>query len=130
MATRDLYSIQKIDTHVHHSAAFSKKMLIEFMKEKITSEPDVVVMLDSQNQPMTLAQVFEDLNITKDKISLNTLNVHADHLTFARFDKFNMKLNLMGKQHMRDIFLRYDNFMEGRYLSELTHRLMKDFESK
>ena len=39
-------------------------------------------------------------------LSIDTLDVHADHNTFHRFDKFNLKYNPVGESRLREIFLK------------------------
>lgn len=47
------------------------------------------------------------------------LDVHADRHTFHRFDKFNSKYNPLGQSELRDIFLKNDNFIGGKFFGEL-----------
>jgi AMP deaminase len=47
--------------------------------------------------------------------------MHAHSDSFHRFDKFNLKYNPIGESPLREIFLKTDNYIEGRYLAELTH---------
>ena len=79
---------------------------------------DVVIFRD--NQQLTLAQVFESLNLTAYDLSIDTLDMHAHQDSFHRFDKFNLKYNPIGESRLREIFLKTDNFIKGRYLAELT----------
>ncbi len=46
--------------------------------------------------------------------------MHAHQDTFHRFDKFNLKYNPIGESRLREIFLKTDNFIKGRYLAEIT----------
>ena len=46
--------------------------------------------------------------------------MHAHQDTFHRFDKFNLKYNPIGESRLREIFLKTDNLIQGRYLAELT----------
>ncbi len=46
--------------------------------------------------------------------------MHAHNDSFHRFDKFNLKYNPIGESRLREIFLKSDNYIEGRYLAELT----------
>lgn len=46
--------------------------------------------------------------------------MHAHQDSFHRFDKFNLKYNPIGESRLREIFLKTDNFIQGRYLAELT----------
>ena len=46
--------------------------------------------------------------------------MHAHTDSFHRFDKFNLKYNPIGESRLREIFLKTDNHIQGRYLAELT----------
>lgn len=46
--------------------------------------------------------------------------MHAHTDSFHRFDKFNLKYNPIGESRLREIFMKTDNFIQGRYLAELT----------
>ena len=52
--------------------------------------------------------------------------MHTDTNTFCRFDKFNLKYNPMGKAKLRDIFLKTENQLNGRYFAEITQELFDD----
>lgn len=52
---------------------------------------------------------------------------HTD--SFHRFDKFNLKYNPVGESRLREIFLKTDNFIQGRYLAEITKEVISDLES-
>ncbi|RWW23278.1 hypothetical protein BHE74_00025127 [Ensete ventricosum] len=54
------------------------------------------------------------------------VNVHADKSTFHRFDKFNLKYNPCGQSRLREIFLKQDNLIQGRFLAELTKEVFSD----
>ena len=45
--------------------------------------------------------------------------MHADRHTFHRFDKFNSKYNPLGQSELRDIFLKNDNYIGGKFFGEL-----------
>jgi AMP deaminase len=55
------------------------------------------------------------------------LQAHVD--SFHRFDKFNLKYNPIGESRLRTIFLKTDNFINGRYLAEITKEVISDLES-
>ena len=42
-----------------------------------------------------------------------------DRNTFHRFDKFNAKYNPIGKSKLRDIFIKTDNDIQGRYFAQI-----------
>ncbi|KAH9462805.1 hypothetical protein MJO28_002419 [Puccinia striiformis f. sp. tritici] len=124
---RDFYNVRKVDTHVHHSASMNQKHLLRFIKSKMKKSPDdVVIYRDSKY--LTLRQVFESLNLTAYDLSIDTLDMHAHNDSFHRFDKFNLKYNPIGESRLREIFLKTDNLIQGRYLAELTQEIMTDLE--
>ena len=73
---------------------------------------------------LTLEQVFQSLNLTAYDLSIDTLDMHAHQDTFHRFDKFNLKYNPIGESRLREIFLKTDNYIQGRYLAELTQGML------
>ena len=87
---RDFYNVRKVDTHVHLAAAMNQKHLLRFIKRKMRYHPDEVVTKSSSGEPMTLSEVFEELNLTPYDLSIDALGMHTDSNTFARFDKFNL----------------------------------------
>lgn len=52
-------------------------------------------------------------------LSVDLLDVHADRNTFHRFDKFNTKYNPVGQNILRDIFIKTDNYVNGKYFAEV-----------
>lgn len=58
----------------------------------------------------------------------DTLDVHANsgYDLFQRFDRFNLKYNPLGQSRLREIFLKTENLMGGRYLGELTKQVLSD----
>jgi AMP deaminase len=124
---RDFYNVRKVDTHVHHSACMNQKHLLNFIKMKLKTCPDEVV-IERDGKALTLKQVFESLNLTAYDLSVDTLDVHA-HDTFHRFDRFNLKYNPVGQSRLREIFLKTDNYVNGRYLAEVTREVFEDLET-
>ena len=125
---RDFYNVRKCDTHVHHSAAMNQKHLLRFIKSKLKKEGDTVV-IRRDGKDLTLAQVFESLNLTAYDLSIDTLDMHADWSTFHRFDRFNNKYNPVGVSRLREIFLKTDNYLCGRFLAEITREIFDDLET-
>ncbi|KAF8264766.1 hypothetical protein EI94DRAFT_1591743 [Lactarius quietus] len=124
---RDFYNVRKVDTHVHHSSSMNQKHLLRFIKAKMKrNSQDVVTFRDGAE--LTLEQVFESLKLTAYDLSIDTLDMHAHQDSFHRFDKFNLKYNPIGESRLREIFLKTDNFIQGRYLAELTREVMTDLE--
>ena len=46
-----------------------------------------------------------------------------------RFDRFNTKYNPLGQSRLREIFLKTDNLIKGRFLAELTREVFDDLEA-
>lgn len=125
---RDFYNVRKVDTHVHHSACMNQKHLLRFIKSKMKKSPDEVV-LHRDGRYLTLAEVFQSINLTAYDLSIDTLDMHAHTDSFHRFDKFNLKYNPVGESRLRTIFLKTDNLIKGRYLAEITKEVIADLES-
>ncbi|KAF9210079.1 AMP deaminase [Haplosporangium sp. Z 27] len=124
---RDFYNVRKVDTHVHHSACMNQKHLLRFIKSKINTTPhDAVIFRDGKE--LTLAEVFQSLNLTAYDLSIDTLDMHAHKDSFHRFDKFNLKYNPVGESRLREIFMKSDNRIKGRYLAELTKEVISGLE--
>ncbi|KAI3525738.1 hypothetical protein L1887_04778 [Cichorium endivia] len=125
---RDFYNVRKVDTHVHHSACMNQKHLLRFIKSKLRKEPDEVVIFRDGTY-LTLKEVFESLDLTGYDLNVDLLDVHADKSTFHRFDKFNLKYNPCGQSRLREIFLKQDNLIQGRFLAEVTSQVFADLEA-
>ncbi|KAJ3553293.1 hypothetical protein NM688_g3692 [Phlebia brevispora] len=124
---RDFYNVRKVDTHVHHSSSMNQKHLLRFIKSKMKHSPDDVVIF-RDGKELTLEEVFHSLHLTAYDLSIDTLDMHAHQDSFHRFDKFNLKYNPIGESRLREIFLKTDNYIHGRYLAELTKEVMTDLE--
>ncbi len=125
---RDFYNVRKVDTHVHHSACMNQKHLLRFIKSKMKKSPEETVMF-RDGKHLTLKEVFESINLTAYDLSIDTLDMHAHTDSFHRFDKFNLKYNPIGESRLREIFLKTDNYIQGRYLAEITKEVIADLES-
>jgi len=124
---RDFYNVRKIDNHIHHSAAMNQKHLLRFIKSKLKKDTGEKVIV-RDGKALSLSEVFETLNITAYDLNVDTLDMHADK-TFHRFDKFNLKYNPVGESRLREIFLKYNNHIKGRFLAEITQQVIEDLES-
>ncbi|XP_074605216.1 AMP deaminase 2-like isoform X2 [Brevipalpus obovatus] len=125
---RDFYNIRKVDTHVHAASCMNQKHLLRFIKKTLRTSPHDLVCLDDKQKPMTLEKVFETLNVTSYDLSVDMLDVHADRNTFHRFDKFNAKYNPIGESRLREIFLKTDNYIGGKYFAQILKEVANDLE--
>ncbi|CAG8501711.1 10369_t:CDS:10, partial [Ambispora gerdemannii] len=125
---RDFYNVRKVDTHVHLASCMNSKHLLRFIKSKLKrNSNDKVIFRD--NKVLTLIEVFESLGLTAYHLSIDTLDMHAHKDSFHRFDKFNLKYNPIGESRLREIFLKTDNYISGRYFAELTKEVISDLEA-
>lgn len=126
---RDFYNIRKVDTHVHASSCMNQKHLLRFIKKKMKTCPDDVVCKDKKSgKEMTLAEVFDSMALKPYDLSVDKLDVHADRNTFHRFDKFNAKYNPIGESRLREIFIKTDNYIKGKYFGHVIKEVMEDLE--
>ena len=116
-----------MSTQVHHSACMNQKHLLRFIKSKLRKHGNEIVT-NRDGHLLTLADVFKSLKLTAYDLSIDTLDMHA-HDTFHRFDRFNLKYNPAGQSRLREIFLKTDNHVRGRYLAELTKEVINDLEA-
>lgn len=49
---------------------------------------------------------------------------------YKRFDRFNNKYNPLGLPLLREVFMKTDNYIDGRYFAELTKELIEIVENK
>ncbi|KIH54998.1 putative AMP deaminase [Ancylostoma duodenale] len=124
---RDFYNIRKVDTHIHAASSMNQKHLLRFIKKKIKTEANTVV-LEKNKQPVTMKEVFKKMGIDAYDLSVDMLDVHADRNTFHRFDKFNTKYNPVGESTLREIFIKTDNFVGGKYFAEVLKEVLSDLE--
>lgn len=131
----------QVDTHVHLAAAMNKKLLLRFIKGKLETEHDTPVHKDAEGNIKTLGQVawvlwfqvspfqvFEELGLSANSLTLDHLDMHADKGTYHRFDRFNQKYNPFGYSLLREIFMKTDNYMGGRYFAEILKGITNDLE--
>lgn len=127
---RDFYNIMKIDTHIHHSQGMCARKLLEFMKKKFRNCPHVVVYYDEvTKKQLTLKDISNRFRIKPDELNLDILDVQADKSLYKRFDRFTSKYSPLGQPMLRNIFLKSDNYIQGRYIAELTLEMMQDMDT-
>ncbi|KAM7402083.1 hypothetical protein PAMP_017353 [Pampus punctatissimus] len=124
---RDFYNIRKVDTHIHASSCMNQKHLLRFIKRAMKKYPEEIVHIE-HGRGQTLKEVFETMNLTAFDLSVDTLDMHADRNTFHRFDKFNAKYNPIGESILREIFIKTDNHIEGKYFAHIVKEVMFDLE--
>ncbi|CAG9764779.1 unnamed protein product [Ceutorhynchus assimilis] len=138
---RDFYNIRKVDTHIHAASCMNQKHLLRFIKKTLKTNAHEVVTVTNGKQ-MTLREVFQvgiaddnedevvdlSMNLTPFDLTVDMLDVHADRNTFHRFDKFNAKYNPIGESRLREVFLKTDNFIKGKYFASIINEVSSDLE--
>jgi len=124
---RDFYNVRKVDTHIHAAACMNQKHLLRYIKKTLKSDGDIPV-IKAGTGTMTLKQVFESMNLTPYDLTIDMLDCHADRNTFHRFDKFNAKYNPIGESRLREVFMKTDNLVNGKYFAGLMKEVFADLE--
>uniref|UniRef100_A0A8C4Q3I2 AMP deaminase n=1 Tax=Eptatretus burgeri TaxID=7764 RepID=A0A8C4Q3I2_EPTBU len=106
----------------------NQKHLLRFIKRTMKQDWNEVVHQEADGSLHTLSKVFTDLQLSAYDLSVDVLDVHADRNTFHRFDKFNAKYNPVGQSILREIFIKTDNHVEGRYFAHIVKEVMSDLE--
>jgi len=120
----DFYRTMKVDNHIHLAGAPTAKQFVHFVREKLRTESDTVVLADGS----TLGEVFEKAGLDSDHLTIDAFNVLADYSVYQRFDNFNSKYSPFRMAQMRKIFLKVENHIEGRYFAELTKVVLARLE--
>ncbi|KAK7200910.1 AMP deaminase [Novymonas esmeraldas] len=124
-SNRDFYQATKVDTHIHMAAGMTPKQILKFVLAKLKESGDDIAMKKG-DEIITLGQLFAKAGITPN-LTVDQLNVQADHTLFERFDNFNNKYNPMENGDLRSLLLKTDNFMNGRYFAELIHDVFEQY---
>lgn len=128
LSHRDFYNVRKIDNHVHHSACMNQKHLLRFIKKRVREEGDDPV-IERDGKVLSLKEVFESLGLSPYDLNIDVLDMHAHNTkntTFHRFDRFNQKFNPTGEARLREIFLKTNNYVKGKFLAEITKEVFED----
>ncbi|XP_070304255.1 LOW QUALITY PROTEIN: AMP deaminase 2, partial [Salvelinus sp. IW2-2015] len=116
---RDFYNIRKVDTHIHASSCMNQKHLLRFIKRAMKKYPGEIVHVE-RGKGQTALEVFQTMN--------SAAFDESDRNTFHRFDKFNAKYNPIGESILREIFIKTDNHVEGKYFGHIIKEVMADLE--
>lgn len=124
---RDFYNVRKVDTHIHAAACMNQKHLLRFIKKSLKTDGHEIVCKTGDKE-MSLKDVFESMNLTAYDLTVDMLDCHADRNTFHRFDKFNAKYNPIGESRLREVFMKTDNYVGGKYFAKLMKEVVVDLE--
>ncbi|CAM9953977.1 unnamed protein product, partial [Lampetra fluviatilis] len=124
---RDFENVVKVDTHIHAAACMTARELLQMMRS--AREEGVPVSRGPDGRELTLAELFAQLHLRSDSIDLDNLDVHVDRDTFQRFDRFNDKYNPLGSSELRNVFLKTNNHMSGKYFAMLVKNVGRRLEA-
>jgi len=125
---RDFYNVRKVDNNVYHAACMNRKQLLRFIKSRFKQCPHALVM-EKDGEHISLAEIVKILDIKPEELSIDTLDMTPEQVTFHRFDRFTARYNPLEMSKLRSIFLTTDNYMNGRFLAEITEEVFEDFDS-
>eukprot|EP01116_Phalansterium_solitarium_P022127 TRINITY_DN7192_c0_g3_i2.p1 TRINITY_DN7192_c0_g3~~TRINITY_DN7192_c0_g3_i2.p1 ORF type:complete len:1500 (+),score=445.22 TRINITY_DN7192_c0_g3_i2:106-4500(+) len=111
---QDFSTVIKVDTHIHLAAGMTASHLLDFIKAKAASDPEVM-------------QLLTRLSMSPEDLTINSLDVMAEN-TFQRFDNFNNHYNPFGLGEARTMFLKSENANKGRFFAEITRELFEQAE--
>merc|ERR1740130_51277 len=128
----DMYSVMKVDNHIHLAAAMTPNMFLKFIRKKLVDEPNRVVA-KGQTLRQVLQSAVDQLPKPKgvDIMNLGTEAlgelIHADSLRmcagehfYHRFDNFNAAYCPLGSDALRTVFMKTSNEIDGEYFGQLT----------
>lgn len=72
----DYYQVLKVDTCCDLKSSMGATLLLDFIKEKVTSRSSQVV-IHNKDQSVTLGQVFDKLGLPLEYLTLDSLDVRA-----------------------------------------------------
>ncbi|KAK6010639.1 putative AMP deaminase, partial [Ostertagia ostertagi] len=109
-----------VDTHIHAASSMNQKHLLRFIKKKIRTEANTVVLekvlvpsstaSDSENnKPVTMKEVFKKMGIDAYDLSVDMYNP-------------------VGESTLREIFIKTDNYVGGKYFAEVLMEVLSDLE--
>lgn len=99
---RDFYNIRKVDTHIHAASCMNQKHLLRFIKKTLKQSADEVVTVTKSGQQMTLAEVFNSMNLTTYDLTVDMLvssvTCHGKNgifpLTNSKYDELTWMANI------------------------------------
>jgi len=121
----DFYRTRKVDTHVHLAAAVASQDVLSYIKNKVKTCSDEVVLGGK-----TLGEVYASIGVPIEHLTVDTIDVEADHTLFDRFDHFNAKYNPCGNSVLRTVFLKSENAIDGKYFAEISRIALNRLETR
>ncbi|CAK9098497.1 unnamed protein product [Durusdinium trenchii] len=136
----DLYSVMKVDNHIHLAAAMTPRMLLAFIKEKLQKEPEREVIKGKSLKKLIMEAVnFDETSpgggareLDEERLDsclhVDALRTVADDHFYHRFDNFNDAYSPLGCAHLRTVFLKSSNHIQGAYFGELAKAVIESYE--
>uniref|UniRef100_A0A1I8F8U7 Phosphoinositide phospholipase C n=1 Tax=Macrostomum lignano TaxID=282301 RepID=A0A1I8F8U7_9PLAT len=86
------------------------------------------VYVDRSGELLSLKQIFEAMKITDYDLNIDMLDFTPIGTLSKRFDKFNSKYNPLGRNHLREVFLKTDNHIGAGSSAEILREVMNDLK--
>ncbi|KAH7724606.1 adenosine monophosphate deaminase [Aphelenchoides avenae] len=122
---RDFYNCAKVDTHIHAASSMTSKHLHRFIKKKLKTDE---VIEEKDGEPITFKKFFTELGFDPEELTVDKLDVHADKHTKHRWDLFSERYNPAGHKPLRDLLLRFENSVGGRFFAEILKEVFGDLK--
>uniref|UniRef100_A0A4W5M3W1 AMP deaminase n=1 Tax=Hucho hucho TaxID=62062 RepID=A0A4W5M3W1_9TELE len=120
------YSCKMVDGVMH---VYTKKSPMEKSTELDLPYPDLKEYIADMNVMMALIINGPVKSFCYRRLQyLMSPVCSQDRNTFHRFDKFNAKYNPIGESILREIFIKTDNHIEGKYFGHMIKEVMADLE--
>lgn len=132
---KDFYNVKKIDNNLCLYGCISTRNLNDFIVQKLKTEPDRIVYVDSTTgEKLSLRDLFRlihDQTGTDDSIHCNLKIINGDFLEWYKigylpnlhliYNQPELEARVTGKEKFYFIltrtFLEFNNFIEGEYLA-------------
>ncbi|SMN21744.1 similar to Saccharomyces cerevisiae YJL070C Putative protein of unknown function with similarity to AMP deaminases [Maudiozyma saulgeensis] len=136
---RDFYNSRKVDLDLLLSGCMGRRQLSEYIWEKLNNEPDRIVYITEDDQPIRLNQFFENgINVDKcvcipaglklidDDFLEWYKDVYLVSYHLLRATESSIRNSLKGKHYryylLAKTFLEFDNYIDGEYFAEIFTR--------
>ena len=115
-------------TDVHLATAMTEQHLLDFIKRKLSSSPDEIVM-EENGEKISLSQVFEMLGLDPARLSVHSLEANKSTQPHSKFrTSHGTRSNPYLCSELDSIFLSVDNYNQGKYFAEIAKEVFATLE--
>eukprot|EP01125_Pyxidicula_operculata_P001830 TRINITY_DN1168_c0_g1_i2.p1 TRINITY_DN1168_c0_g1~~TRINITY_DN1168_c0_g1_i2.p1 ORF type:complete len:1179 (+),score=208.21 TRINITY_DN1168_c0_g1_i2:720-4256(+) len=123
----DIYHIAKCDNNPKLNSFMNANQLLVFMKEQIAKDPKRVVSVTEEGLESTLSDVLDLFGVPLNHLTLDLLDVKAGEplMHYDHLGEFSSS-NASDKNLIKEVFLDYDNYIDGEFLSALLKKTLEE----